>query len=442
MNLFDDIIKYHQIKIIKYHQIKVIKYHQIKVENITPKEKIYTNDSSTRMSRFMSNKKTDKRSNNTSSQRGDTSFGTLANNNKFAILSGERPKEEVSSTKKMDKNKTQEWKTVSTKKYQKKSDDTVKNETVISDIDVVDKCIAENVQQEQQKEFRPFKKFIDPAREFREYKKTDDECANEEQKKLYIETFDNTNELGNNMFLNSPWTVWIHKADCQVWTEESYTNIYVVNSIGSFWRFFNNFHALDKVRNQFFIMRNKIKPIWEDNDNRNGGICSIKLDCFSRQGRIDIGVEIMMCVCLLVMNETLVQANEEINGISYSIKNRSVLIKLWCKNFNNKISEKLPIGLFSKLDTMMRNMDRDRGYGRKPPTDNKLSIRYTQIKPEYEMELMYRLLQNDRYKNHLLFYHQIKYVLINHYIILDNIHIHNYFDMMMVYKICLSYHNI
>lgn len=208
----------------------------------------------------------------------------------------------------------------------------------------------------------------------------------QKNKELYIDNDSKVElgDLGNTMYLQSPWTVWVHKSDCQVWTEESYTNIYVINSIGSFWRFFNNFHLLDKSRNQFFIMRNKIKPIWEDNENRNGGICSIKLDCFSKHGKIDIGIEIMVCICLLIMNETFVQDNEEINGISYSIKNKSILIKLWCKNFSNKITDKLPIGLFNKLDNLLRNSDKML-FGRK--SDNKISIRYTQIKPEYDVDL-------------------------------------------------------
>ena len=324
----------------------------------------------------------------------NNTFSAFTNMNKFAVLRGERPKSELE--KKPEKK--QDWKSTNTKKSQPQQ---VQKKVVTETYEQIDEQHNENHKHEQVKNEYvndEKRKFFDPNqnndnkyenkhhREQRDHKK-EFTTGEVEQKKLYIDTLDNSNEMGNTMFLNSPWTVWIHKADCQVWTEESYTNIYVVNSIGSFWRFFNNFHALDKVRNQFFIMRNKIKPIWEDNDNRNGGICSIKLDCYSKQGRIDIGVEIMMCVCLLVMNETLVQANEEINGISYSIKNRSVLIKLWCKNFTNKIAEKLPIGLFSKLDTMMRNMDRDRGnFNRKPLVDNKISIRYTQIKPEYDVE--------------------------------------------------------
>jgi hypothetical protein len=215
--------------------------------------------------------------------------------------------------------------------------------------------------------------------------KIDEEHHTEENKQLYIETLDNANSLGNNMFLNSPWTVWVHKSDCLTWTEDSYTNIYVINSLGSFWRFFNNFHLLDKVKNQLFIMRNKVKPIWEDNENRNGGICSIKLDCFSKQGKSDVGVVAMTAICLLIMNETFVQYNnEEINGISYSIKNRSVLIKIWCKNFSTKISEKIPLGFFNKLDATLNSLDKysfDRKKG-----ENKLSIRYSQIKPEYELD--------------------------------------------------------
>ena len=224
-------------------------------------------------------------------------------------------------------------------------------------------------------------------------KETDDFEDRSVNKQLYIDNDEKGGDvLGNNLYLHSPWTVWTHKSDCNVWTEDSYTNIYVINSLGSFHRFFNNFHLLDKIKNQLFIMRNKIKPIWEDNENRNGGICSIKIDCFNRQGKIDMGTNVMVCICMLVMNETFLPSNDEINGISYSIKNKSVLIKLWCKNYTHDIIQKLPISYFNKLDTVLRNMDKHsfgrssdkHSFGRKP--ENKISIRYTPIKPEYDVE--------------------------------------------------------
>ena len=44
----------------------------------------------------------------------------------------------------------------------------------------------------------------------------------------------------------------------------------------------------------------------------------------------------MTTISLLLLNETLTTNDSEINGISYSIKKGSVLIKLWCKNFKNE----------------------------------------------------------------------------------------------------------
>ena len=228
--------------------------------------------------------------------------------------------------------------------------------------------------------------------------------AKKDEVTLYIETTDNSNTLGNNLFLNSPWTVWIHKSDCNIWTEDSYTNIYVINSIGSFWRFFNNFHRLDKVTNQLFIMRNKVKPIWEDNIFRHGGMLSVKLNTFSRQGRGDVDLmamcsAAMCCISLLIMNETLIpNTMKEIHGISYTVKPSSVLIKIWCRDYSVDLEKLFPAMLRSKLETIFKSNDRystqrrfDNKFGgqRFPNTyerkNDPVSFRWTEIKPEGEV---------------------------------------------------------
>ncbi len=208
-------------------------------------------------------------------------------------------------------------------------------------------------------------------------------------KQLYIETKTSSQDFGNNMFLHCPWTVWIHKEGCvdkdgkPDWSEKSYTNVYEIDSIGKFWRFFNNFHLFDKKENQFFIMRKKIKPIWEDNENRKGGICSIKFESFTRPGKIDVGTEMMTSICLLIMNETFLLNNEEINGVSYAVKNRSVFIKIWSKNYTTNMPDKIPTSLMIKFDTVLRNLDRSSHYSKQKP-ENRISIQYKSIKPEDE----------------------------------------------------------
>jgi hypothetical protein len=182
---------------------------------------------------------------------------------------------------------------------------------------------------------------------------------------------------GNDCYLNTQWTVWVHRNDCKDWTEASFKSIYVIDSIGSFWRFFNNFHNLNKEDNQFFIMRNKIKPIWEDNNNRNGGLCSLKMDCYDRNNRFDLGSEVMICLSLLAMNETLLPDNNEINGVSYSIRNRSVVIKIWGKDCKYNMKEKLPEKLINKFSNMIKNNVPFKKY-----VGEYVSIRYSEIKPE------------------------------------------------------------
>lgn len=208
------------------------------------------------------------------------------------------------------------------------------------------------------------------------------ECFQTTDKQLYVETRMSALDLGNNMFLHCPWTVWTHKENCDDWTEKSYTNVYEIDSIGKFWRFFNNFHLFDKKENQFFIMRKKIKPIWEDNENRKGGIYSIKFDTYSRPGKIDAGTEMMMCICLLIMNETFLLNNSEINGISYAIKNRSVFIKIWSKNYTTNMPDKIPTSLMIKFDNVLRSLDRTSHYNKK--SENKISVMYKPIRPEDE----------------------------------------------------------
>lgn len=340
-------------------------------------------------------------------EKGGFSMGSKSTSNKFAVLdmldqsSDNESVESVVSEHIIEPEVVPKTKTTSVLK------DDVDDEPIIKKAERVDKFVYDKskhrigrLKTDDSVEFVPKKLFAEKIKESDDSewqtlkplrpkraleKETDDREDRSVNKQLYIDE-ESTKEddiLGNKLYLNSNWTVWRHASDCDEWTEDSYTNIYVINSLGSFWRFFNNFHLLDKMKNQLFIMRGKIKPIWEDNENRKGGICSIKLDCFNRQGKIDMGTDVMICVCLLVMNETFLTNNSEINGISYSIKNKSVLIKLWCKNYNNNVTEKLPISFFNKLDTILRNMDKH-SFSKRP--ENKISIRYTQIKPEYDVE--------------------------------------------------------
>ena len=202
-----------------------------------------------------------------------------------------------------------------------------------------------------------------------------------ENKKIYDDTAENEN-MGNELKFNSHWTVWVHKSDNQDWTLHGYQKRYIINSIGSFWRFFNNFQFYDCYKNQLFIMRGEIAPIWEDINNKFGGICSIKVDSTQRGFKTDISTEIFVSICMLIMNETFIANNEDINGISYAVKKKNILIKIWTKSFyeNDKFKDELPKPLINKFNSELQKQLFNI-FG----PDYKMSVQYKQIKPEYEI---------------------------------------------------------
>lgn len=172
---------------------------------------------------------------------------------------------------------------------------------------------------------------------------------------------------GDDMKLNTEWTVWIHENDNPDWSLSSYRNIFKINSIGSMWRFLWVLDNLNKNVRQYYIMRNGITPIWEDNNNRTGAICSIMIDNMnrgSRQPRCDLGVDAFSAICILVMNESFVKENQDINGLCYSIKSRSALIKLWIKDHerNSDFITKLPITFLKSIDAILSRMESKNNY--------------------------------------------------------------------------------
>jgi len=203
----------------------------------------------------------------------------------------------------------------------------------------------------------------------------------------------NSNIKGNNMKLNSTWTVWIHENTLEngeinkVWDIGSYVSIYNIDNIGSLWRFLSVFDNLDKNTRQYYLMRDGITPIWEDNNNKNGGICSIMFENMNRHRRnmnADIGVDIFIAICILVVNESFVKNNLDINGLCYSVKNRCVLIKLWIKDYvkNTEFLDSLPITLLKKIENILLMMENENNIFRNNGR-SRVSVQIKKIQPNY-----------------------------------------------------------
>jgi hypothetical protein len=74
---------------------------------------------------------------------------------------------------------------------------------------------------------------------------------------------------------SNKWTLWFHTLNDNRWDLEDYKCICSIRTIEEFIYTFRN--LTDITKGMFFIMRNDIHPIWESNDNVNGGYWSFKV---------------------------------------------------------------------------------------------------------------------------------------------------------------------
>ena len=143
-------------------------------------------------------------------------------------------------------------------------------------------------------------------------------------------------QLDNNEYkFQNKWYIWLHEVDSKDWSTKSYKLVYVIENINDFWQFFNNINKLNQWKFNFFIMKSSSHPTWEHTTNRNGGTCSIRID-------ISQSVDIIEQLAILLVNESLTEEINDINGISFAAKGNWCVIKIWNRDNKNNISNQMP----------------------------------------------------------------------------------------------------
>jgi len=177
----------------------------------------------------------------------------------------------------------------------------------------------------------------------------DDEVDDKSEKVINSDTGDNIN-------FTFKYNLWCHDIYNKDWSLNGYTKVCNIETVSQFWRVFNNLDKLGHKVNNFFLMKDGIEPIWEHETNRNGGICSFKVD--NNQS-----LNIYEDLCSHMICNLLTDNTNDINGISYSPKNSWTIIKIWNKNKSNDLSKVLNHNLLNKYQNCC--------------------IRYKQNEPEY-----------------------------------------------------------
>ena len=135
----------------------------------------------------------------------------------------------------------------------------------------------------------------------------------------------------NEYKLKHNWNFYIHLQNIDDWSFSSYHKILTVDSIEKAILINEEINIEFIKKTIMFVMKENIKPMWEDPENINGGGFSFKVH--------NKHVEFVWKK-LLVMLVGNSLSKESINGISISPKKSFCIIKIWmkdCKNINPNI---------------------------------------------------------------------------------------------------------
>lgn len=126
--------------------------------------------------------------------------------------------------------------------------------------------------------------------------------------------------------LNHKWKLWYHSPNNNDWSVNSYGSIIDIDDVETCKTVCEK-HLNESLLTvcMFFIMKNNIKPVWEDDNNKDGG-------CFSFKLQNKIVHNSWNTLVYKVLGETLFKdplIQKHITGLSISPKKYFCIIKIW-----------------------------------------------------------------------------------------------------------------
>jgi len=138
-----------------------------------------------------------------------------------------------------------------------------------------------------------------------------------------------------NFNLKNRWTLWFHKVNDNNWKIESYSKVF---EITTYYELLFIIKELENITSgMFFLMKNDIIPIFEDENNCNGGYWSLRI---TKKEANEYWEKMLYYICIDGLTLTP-EYEEKINGISISPKINNCIFKIWNSDYNYMKTEYL-----------------------------------------------------------------------------------------------------
>lgn len=99
--------------------------------------------------------------------------------------------------------------------------------------------------------------------------------------------------------LQNSWTLWYYDHEKGKTWEACQHQITTFDTVEDFWSLFNHIKQPTDIKNgnDYSLFKNNIRPMWEDEQNKNGGRWIINLQKFFRPHELDkLWLEVILCL--------------------------------------------------------------------------------------------------------------------------------------------------
>lgn len=146
--------------------------------------------------------------------------------------------------------------------------------------------------------------------------------------------------------LKNDWSFYLHLHDTKEWNFESYIKILKFDNVENA-ILLNDEINYDLIKkSMMFLMKNNIKPMWEDELNKNGG-------CFSYKVSNKDIEQVWKEVYFNLLGNSITKNSshyEKINGITLSPKKKFCILKIWMNDCTLKDPE-----IFIDIDNLFND---------------------------------------------------------------------------------------
>ena len=132
--------------------------------------------------------------------------------------------------------------------------------------------------------------------------------------------------------LANKWTMWAHLPHDTDWSISSYKKIYTMGTVEHAIALAETLPEVLVKNCMLFLMKDGVKPIWEDPKNRAGGCFSYKI---SNKCVYDVWKELSY----VLVGESISEQSSfvtNVTGITISPKKNFCIIKIWMSNCANQ----------------------------------------------------------------------------------------------------------